>query len=58
VFENGTYRLQELDGTVILNLFAGKRVKIFKKRQEKHPTPDYILSTQDEVPEETPEDFM
>jgi hypothetical protein len=38
VFENGTYRLQELDGTVILNLFAGKRVKIFKKRQEKQPT--------------------
>jgi hypothetical protein len=23
VFENGTYRLQELDGTIILNLFAG-----------------------------------
>jgi hypothetical protein len=58
VFENGTYRLQELDGIVILNLFACKRVKIFMKRQEKHPTPDYILSTQDEVPEETPEDFM
>jgi hypothetical protein len=45
VFENGTYHLQELDGTIILNLFASKRIKIFKKHQEKHPTPDYIFST-------------
>ena len=32
VFDNGTYRLSELDGTILRVPIAGKRVKIFKKR--------------------------
>ena len=32
VFDNGTYRLSELDGTILRVPIAGKWVKIFKKR--------------------------
>ena len=32
VFDNGTYRLSELDGTILRVPIAEKRVKIFKKR--------------------------
>ena len=31
VFDNGTYRLCELDGTIVRAPIAGKWVKIFKK---------------------------
>ena len=37
VFDNGTYRLCELDGTVLRMPIAGKRVKIFKKRTNDEP---------------------
>ena len=37
VFDNGTYRLCELDGTILRVPIAGKRVKIFKKRTDKDP---------------------
>jgi hypothetical protein len=40
-FENGTYRLSELDGTMIRVPIAGKRVKVFKKRNHQEP---YILT--------------
>jgi hypothetical protein len=39
VYENFTYKLSELDGTLILNVVAGKRIKIFKKRFELNPPP-------------------
>ncbi|KAH7281034.1 hypothetical protein KP509_36G026700 [Ceratopteris richardii] len=34
IYENGTYALRELDGTPLKNLIAGKRVKLFKQRNE------------------------
>jgi hypothetical protein len=34
---NGTYNLAELDGTRIVVLVAGKRIKAFKKRHEDSP---------------------
>ena len=37
VFDNGTYRLCELDGTILRVPIVGKRVKIFKKRTDKEP---------------------
>ena len=37
VFDNGTYRLGELDGTILRVPIAGKRVKIFQKRTEGEP---------------------
>ena len=37
VFDNGTYRLCELDGTILRVPIAGKRVKIFKKRTDDKP---------------------
>ena len=37
VFDNGTYHLSELDGTVLLVPITGKRVKIFKKRTDDEP---------------------
>ena len=46
-YDNGTYRLKELDGTMLKNLVAGKRVKIFKKRQDSSPS--LIYSYEDEV---------
>lgn len=40
-YDNGTYRLKELDGTMLQNPVAGKRVKIFKKRHDSSPSPTY-----------------
>ena len=40
-YDNGTYRLKELDGTMLQNPVAGKRVKIFKKRQDSCPSLTY-----------------
>ena len=37
VFDNGTYRLCELDGTMLRVPIARKRVKIFKKRTDYKP---------------------
>ena len=37
VFDNGTYRLCELDGTMLRVPIAGKQVKIFKKRTDEEP---------------------
>ena len=37
VFDNGTYRLCELDGTMLRVPIAEKRVKIFKKRTHEKP---------------------
>ena len=37
VFDNGTYRLCKLDGTILRVPIAGKRVKIFKKRTDDVP---------------------
>ena len=37
VFDNGTYRLCELDGIVLRLPIAGKRVKIFKKWTDNTP---------------------
>ena len=37
VFGNGTYRLCELDGTILRVPIAEKRVKIFKKRTDDKP---------------------
>ena len=37
VFDNGTYRLCELDGTILRVPIGGKRVKIFKKRIDDKP---------------------
>ena len=37
VFDNGIYRLCELDGIVLRVPIAGKRVKIFKKRTDEEP---------------------
>ncbi|KAH7298945.1 hypothetical protein KP509_25G066100 [Ceratopteris richardii] len=31
VFDNGTFKLREFDGSLLRNLIAGKRVKLFKK---------------------------
>jgi hypothetical protein len=45
VFDNGIYRLSELDGTELRVPIAGKRVKIFKKRIGKEP---YISNTDNE----------
>jgi hypothetical protein len=44
VFDNGTYRLSDLDGTELRVPIAGKRVKIFKKRTDKEP---YVRNTDD-----------
>jgi translation initiation factor IF-1 len=45
VFDNGTYRLSELDGTELRVPIAGKGVKIFKKRTDKEP---YVGNASDE----------
>ena len=37
VFDNGTYQLCELDGTILWVPIAGKRVKFFKKRTDDEP---------------------
>ncbi|KAH6556662.1 hypothetical protein KP509_1Z164600 [Ceratopteris richardii] len=36
VFDNGTYSLRELDGTKLKDLIAGKRVKLFKRRENEN----------------------
>ena len=45
VFDNGTYRLSELDGTILRVPIAGKRVKIFKKRTDDKP---YVIQAEAE----------
>ena len=40
VHDNATYSLRELDGTVIRNLVAGKRVKAFKRRDGRFNSED------------------
>jgi hypothetical protein len=40
-YDNGTYCLKELDGTILRNPVAGKRVKIFKKPQDSSPSLTY-----------------
>ena len=37
VYDNFTYKFSELDGTLILNVVAKKRIKVFKKRFELNP---------------------
>ena len=37
MFDNGTYRLCELDGAILQVPMTGKRVKIFKKRADPEP---------------------
>jgi hypothetical protein len=34
VYDNATYKLSELDGSLLQNLIPGKRIKIFKKRND------------------------
>ena len=41
VFDNGTYRLSELDGTILRVPIAGKQVKIFNKHIDEEP---YVIS--------------
>lgn len=48
---NGTYSLRELDGTLIRTPFAGKRIKAFKKRNERFPVEDL-----DEFLQQQPDD--
>ena len=40
--DNDTYHLAELDGTRIVMLVAGKRIKAFKKRHEDEPNPEGV----------------
>jgi transposase InsO family protein len=40
--DNATYHLAELDGSRLAVPIAGKRVKIFKKRQDKDPDVDHL----------------
>ena len=53
VFDNGTYRLCELDGTVLRVPIAGKRVKIFKKRTDEKP---YVILDKTDNEEQSDED--
>ena len=53
VFDNGTYRLCELDGTTLRVPIAGKRVKIFKKRTEEEP---YVILDKTDKKEQSDED--
>ena len=47
--DNGTYHLVELDGTRIVVLVAGKRMKAFKKRQEGEPEPKGVEDDDDRI---------
>ena len=38
--DNGTYQLSELNGMMLRTPIAGKRIKIFKKREEAYPRMD------------------
>ena len=40
--DNATYHLAELDGSRLAIPIAGKRVKIFKKRQDEDPNLDHL----------------
>ena len=53
VFDNGTYRLSELDGTILRVPVAGKRVKIFKKRTNEKP---YVIQAEADNEEQSEED--
>ena len=53
IYDNGTYRLCELDGTMLRTPIAGKRVKLFKKRNEAQP-----CVTTDDVNEGAPTDIQ
>ena len=53
VFDNGTYRLCELDGTILRVPIAGKRVKIFKKRTDDRP---YVILDKTNNEEQSDED--
>jgi hypothetical protein len=53
VFDNGTYRLCELDGTVLRVPIVGKRVKIFKKQTDKEP---YMIQGNTDIEEQSDED--
>ena len=53
VFDNGTYRLSELDGTILRVPIAGKRVKIFKKRTDDKP---YVIQAKADNEEQSDED--
>ena len=53
VFDNGTYRLSELDGTILRVPIAGKRVKNFKNRTDEEP---YVIQTEADNEEQSDED--
>ena len=53
VFDNGTYRLCELDGTILRVPIAGKRVKIFKKRTDEKP---YVILERTDNEEQSDKD--
>ena len=41
--DNSTYHLAELDGSRLVMPIAGRRVKIFKKRQDEDPDLDHLV---------------
>ena len=53
VFDNGTYRLCELDGTILRVPIAGKWVKIFKKRTDDKP---YVILDKTDNEEQSDKD--
>ena len=53
VFDNGTYRLCELDGTMLHVPIAGKQVKIFKKWTDDEP---YVILDKTDKEEQSDED--
>ena len=53
VFDNKTYRLCELDGTILQVPKAGKRVKIFMKRTDPRP---YVILDKTNNEEQSDED--
>ena len=53
VFDNGTYRLSELDGTILRVPIAEKQVKIFMKRTDEEP---YVILDKTDNEEQSDED--
>ena len=53
VFDNGTYRLCELDGTVLQVPITRKRVKIFKKQTDEEP---YVTLDKTDIKEQPDKD--
>ena len=53
VFDNGTYRLCELDGTTLRVPIAGKRMKISKKRTDDEP---YVILDKTDNEEQSDKD--